>query len=94
MRVTPPGAGWSSAQDSTDEFKLTPPGYPATDSSPVIRFWIDPHASTTCSDKLVPVDMSTPARTVNRKGFAKVNAGAVTLLAHLHLPPKHPPKQP
>jgi hypothetical protein len=194
MRVTLPGAGWSSAQDSTDEFKLSPPGYPATDSAPVIRFWIDPHASTPCSDQVLAVDMSTPARAVdwlrsnknlivstpqrttiaahlpalrvdvlnlsptapkcssscpgpcfdfflffggsfaspdlapghtpkatevfggdpvrfyfaaigppshlftvgvetpNRKGFAKVNAEAVTLLAHMHLPPKLPPK--
>jgi hypothetical protein len=65
MRVNLPSGGWRSSQDSTDEFKLYPPGYPAHDASPSIRFWIDPSASTPCSDKVLPVDMTTPARAVH-----------------------------
>jgi hypothetical protein len=62
LRVTVPAGGWQSGDDSPREFKLYPPGYAADDSSPAIRFWIDPRASTPCSDKPLPVDMTTPAR--------------------------------
>jgi hypothetical protein len=62
MRVRVPAGGWQSGEDSPAEFKLYPPGYAADDSSPGIRFWLDPRASTPCSDKRLPVDMTTPAR--------------------------------
>src|SRR5437879_4838722 len=45
MKVTVPAGGWQSSQDSAIEFKLYPPNYAPTDSSPAIRFWIDPHVS-------------------------------------------------
>lgn len=62
MRVPVPAAGWRSHQDSPDEFKLEPPRTP--EDTVTIRFWIDPRASTPCSDKVLPVDLSTPARAV------------------------------
>lgn len=64
MRVDVPGSGWSSAQDSTTELKLSPPGYPDPTTAPTIRFWTDPRVTTPCSDNVLPVDMTTPARAV------------------------------
>lgn len=64
MRVTVPAGGWNAVQDSPTEFKLSAPGFPPDDSAPTIRFWIDPHASTPCSGRVVPADMSTPAHAV------------------------------
>jgi hypothetical protein len=65
MQVNVPGSGWSSEQDSTTEFKLSLPGYPNPNTTPLIRFWIDPRASTPCSDKVIPVNMTTPVRAVH-----------------------------
>ena len=61
MRVTVPADGWSFGEDAPVEFKLYPPGS-SSDASPGIRFWIDPRASTTCSDRRLPADMTSPAR--------------------------------
>jgi hypothetical protein len=62
MRVSLPGSGWSSPQDSTTELNLHPPGYSA---SPSVRFWVDPRLSTPCSDKVIPVHITTPAEAVH-----------------------------
>jgi len=62
MRVKVPGSGWVSHQDSTTEFKLSPPGYPDPNTTPVIRFWIDPRVSTPCTDIVLPYKLTTPAR--------------------------------
>ncbi|HJQ51071.1 MAG TPA: hypothetical protein VJ838_11205, partial [Gaiellaceae bacterium] len=64
MRVNVPGSGWFSQQDSTTEFKLSPPGYPDPNYVPVIRFWIDPRVSTPCTDIVLPYKVTTPARAV------------------------------
>jgi hypothetical protein len=63
LRVNVPPGGWQAAEDSPVEFKLLPPNAKSQDT-PAIRFWIDPHASTPCSDKVLPVDLATPARAV------------------------------
>lgn len=59
MRVTLPGRGWSSPQDSATELRLHPPGY----SGPTfLRFWIDPRLSTTCTDRVISTKITTPAQ--------------------------------
>jgi hypothetical protein len=64
MRVNVPGTGWISQQDSTTEFKLSPPGYSGS-QAPTIRFWIDPRVTTPCTDIVLPYKMTTPARAVH-----------------------------
>ena len=63
MRIRLPG-GWQAVQDSTTEFKLTPP-HSTDPDTPALRFWVDPHASTPCTDKALPVDISTPTKVVD-----------------------------
>jgi hypothetical protein len=63
MRVTFPPGGWSGAEDSAVEFKLLPPKAQSEDT-PAIRFWIDPHAAPACSVRVLPADVSTPAKIV------------------------------
>jgi hypothetical protein len=63
MRVTVPARGWRSYEDTPIELKLNPPN--TTDpESPALRAWIDPHASTACTDKQLPVDISAPTKVV------------------------------
>ena len=62
MRLGVPAEGWWSGEDSAVEFKIAPPGSSTT--PPAIVFWIDPQADTTCTDRRLPVDMTTPARAV------------------------------
>ncbi len=57
MRVTVPAGGWRSGEDSINEFRLEPPAHPDEH----VRFWLDPHASTPCTDKVLPVVTSTPS---------------------------------
>lgn len=64
MRVNVPGSGWVSHQDSTTEFKLSPPGYSDPDTAPVVRFWIDPRVSTPCTDKILPLTLTSPESVV------------------------------
>jgi hypothetical protein len=63
MRVIVPAGGWTSQHDSPIEFTLWPPHTPSSDPTP-IHFWIDPHASTPCTDHFVSADLSTPAKIV------------------------------
>jgi hypothetical protein len=63
LRVTVPAGGWRSYEDSPVELKLNPPNTPDPES-PALRMWIDPHASTACSDAQIPVDMGTPTKVV------------------------------
>lgn len=83
MRVQVPGGGWQSSQDSPDEFKLNPPHQ----SSATIRFWIDPRASTPCSAKVLPVNISTPSRAVrwmrSDKNFVVSAPKRATIAGHL-----------
>jgi len=85
MRVTVPAGGWRSSQDSPTEFKLNPPN----DNNAAIRFWIDPNASTPCSDKVVPVDISSPTRAVawlrGNKNLLISNQRRATISGHLAL---------
>jgi hypothetical protein len=87
MRVTVPGSGWVSHQDSTTEFKLSPPGYPDPDSAPVIRFWIDPRVSTPCTDKVLPPNLASPESVVRwlstNKNFIVSGTGRATFAGHL-----------
>lgn len=63
MHATVPAGGWQSHEDTPVELKLNPPN--TTDpESPALRAWIDPHASTACTDKQIPVDISTPTKVV------------------------------
>jgi len=64
MRVIIPARGWSSVHDSPVEFTLSPPNTTYSDPTP-IHFWIDPHASTPCTDEFVSADLSTPAKIVS-----------------------------
>lgn len=61
LRVTVPAGGWRGGEDSSLELRLEPPGHPGE----YLRFWLDPHASTPCSDRLLSVDTTTPARVVS-----------------------------
>jgi hypothetical protein len=87
MRVKVPGSGWISQQDSTTEFKLSPPGYPDPSTAPVIRFWIDPRVSTSCTDIVLPYKMSTPARAVRwmttNKDFIVSGTKRTTIAGHI-----------
>ena len=60
LRVTVPGGGWRGGEDSSLELRLEPPGHPGE----YLRFWLDPHASTPCSGRLLPVDTTTPGLVV------------------------------
>jgi hypothetical protein len=62
MRVTVP-ARWQIGEDSKLELKLLPP-HSRNPDTPALRFWLDPHASTACTDVPVQADMSTPAAAV------------------------------
>lgn len=62
MRVTVP-ADWKLGEDSKLELKLLPPHSRNADT-PALRFWIDPHASTPCTDVPLRVDLSTPAKAI------------------------------
>src|SRR5262245_29717677 len=64
MRVVVPAGGWASVHDSPIEFTLSPPQTAPSDPTP-IHFWIDPHASTPCTDQFVSANLSTPARIVS-----------------------------
>ena len=87
MRVKVPGNGWTSQQDSTTEFKLSPPGYPDPSTAPVIRFWIDPRVTTPCTDQALPARLTTPARAVHwlttNKNFLVSTATRTTIAGHL-----------
>ena len=61
LRVSLPGRGWSSPQDSAAELRLHPPGY---SGSTVLRFWTDPRLSTPCSDRVISTRVETPAQAV------------------------------
>jgi hypothetical protein len=63
MRLIVPAGGWVSEHDSPIEFTLSPPHTAYSDPTP-IHFWIDPHASTPCTDDFVSADLSTPAKIV------------------------------
>jgi hypothetical protein len=86
MRVTVPPGGWRSSEDSRLEFKLSPPNARNNDTL-AIRFWIDPHASTPCSDKIVPIDITTPARVIawlrGDKNLIVSNQRRATIAGHL-----------
>lgn len=83
MRVRVPAGGWHSSQDSPDEFKLNPPHAAST----TIRFWIDPRASAPCTDKVLPVNITTPARAVSwlrsNKNFVVSTPKRTTIAGHL-----------
>jgi hypothetical protein len=64
MRVIVPAGGWTSQHDSPIEFTIWPPHTASSDPAP-IHFWIDPHASTPCTDHFVSADLSTPAKIVS-----------------------------
>jgi hypothetical protein len=91
MGVNVPGSGWVSHQDSTTEFKLSPPGYSGPDTGangpPLIRFWIDPRVTTTCTDKVLPAKLTTPARAVRwletNKNFIVSGASRARIAGHL-----------
>lgn len=91
MRVNVPGSGWVSHQDSTTEFKLSPPGYSGSGSGandpPRIAFWIDPRVTTTCTDKLLPVKLTTPSAAVHwlstNKNFVVSGTERTTIGGHV-----------
>jgi hypothetical protein len=87
MRVTVPAKGWVSQQDSTTEFKLSPPGYPDQNTAPRIAFWIDPRVTTPCTDKVLPYAMTTPARAeswfTTNKSFVVSATQHTTIAGHL-----------
>jgi len=87
MRLNVPGSGWSSQQDSTTEFKLSPPGYSDPSTAPVIRFWIDPRVSTPCTDKVLATRLSSPASArgwlTTNKNFVVSATGRTTIAGHL-----------
>ena len=64
MHLIVPAGGWTSLHDSPIEFTLSPPHTKYSDPTP-IHFWIDPHASTPCTDDFVPADLSTPAKMIS-----------------------------
>jgi len=87
MRVTTP-SGWTVGEDSQIELKLYPPAqFMGIGDSTGIRFWIDPHASTPCSDKALPVSIATPARAVawlqGDKDLLITNLRHVTIAGHV-----------
>jgi hypothetical protein len=87
MRVNVPGTGWVSHQDSTTEFKLSPPGFHDPNAAPVIRFWIDPRITTPCTAKVLPTRLTTPASAVDwlraNKNFIVYGAGRTRIAGHL-----------
>jgi hypothetical protein len=62
LRVTVP-ARWQIGEDSKLELKLLPP-HSRNPDTPALRFWLDPHASTACTDVPVHADLSTPAAAI------------------------------
>jgi hypothetical protein len=84
MRVTVPGRGWSSPQDSTNELKLHPPGY---SDATLLRFWVDPRLSTPCSDRVIPGQIRTPAEAVrwfrNNTNLIVSSPRRTTIAGHL-----------
>lgn len=90
MRVNVPGKGWVSHQDSTTEFKLSPPGYSGPDTGangpPLIRYWIDPRVTTPCTDKVLPAKLTAPARAVRwlraNKNFIVSGTGRTRIAGH------------
>jgi hypothetical protein len=87
MRVNVPGSGWTSDQDSTTEFKLSPPGYRDPHTAPRIAFWIDPRVTTPCTDKVLPYKLTTPARAVHwfstNKNFVVSATKRTTIAGHI-----------
>jgi hypothetical protein len=91
MRVDLPGSGWVSQQDSTTEFKLSPPGYsgPETGANvpPRIAFWIDPRVTTPCTDEVLPDELTTPSRAVRwlrmNKDFIVAGTKRTRISGHL-----------
>lgn len=88
MRVNVPGSGWISHQDSTTEFRLDPPGYPVdTQTTPVIRFWIDPRVTTPCTDIVLPYKVTTPASAVHwmttNPNFVVSGVGRTQIARHI-----------
>jgi hypothetical protein len=87
MRVNVPSGGWVSHQDSTTEFKLSPPGHSSPDTAPVIRFWIDPRVSTPCTDKVLPLRLTTAASEVRwmttNENFTISATKRTTIAGHL-----------
>jgi hypothetical protein len=63
LRIRVP-RGWKAAEDSATELKFLPP-HSKNPDTPAVRFWIDPHASTPCTDQPLSVDVSTPAKIVH-----------------------------
>lgn len=86
MRVRVPGGGWQLGEDSPTELKLYPPGYAPNDFAPAIRFWIDPRASTPCSDQPLSVAMTTPASVLrwmrSNKNLIVSSRGRATVAGH------------
>ena len=70
MRVTAP-PGWFLGEDDPVEFKIYPPGSDPSQDPAGIRFWVDPHASTPCTDKDLDVPMATPRQIVSWLGHNK-----------------------
>jgi hypothetical protein len=60
LKITLPPGGWQRTEDTAGELELIPPNGTNTES-PALRAFIDPHASTPCTDKIVATDISTPA---------------------------------
>jgi hypothetical protein len=91
MRVTVPGSGWVSHQESTTEFRLSPPGYsgPGTGANtpPFLRFWIDPRVSTPCNDQVLPLKLTSPQSVVRwlstNKNFIVSATGRTRIAGHL-----------
>lgn len=64
MKVTIPPGGWQRTEDTAGELELIPPGGTNTES-PALRAFIDPHASTACTDKILATDIGTPTLIIN-----------------------------
>ena len=60
MKITLPPGGWTGTEDTAGELELIPPNGTNTES-PALRAFIDPHASTPCTDKILATDISRPA---------------------------------
>jgi hypothetical protein len=60
LKVAMPTTGWRRTEDTAGELELIPPNGTNTES-PALRAFIDPHASTPCTDQILPADISTPA---------------------------------
>jgi hypothetical protein len=58
-------ADWFVGEDDPVEFKIYPPGSNAGQDPPGIRFWLDPQASTPCSDRALDVPMTAPRQIVS-----------------------------